>query len=41
MLHVDASDLVGREWRLAMNRGSHVRAIDAIRVDLGDQSSNT
>ena len=34
VLRVDVADLVGREWRLAPNGGSHVQAIDAV----GDNS---
>ena len=38
VLRVDVADLVGREWRLAPNGGSHVQAIDAIGRQLADYS---
>ena len=38
VLRVDVADLVGREWRLAPNGGSHVQAIDAIGSQLADYS---
>ena len=38
VLRVDVADLVGREWRLAPNGGSHVRAIDAIGRQFADYS---
>src|SRR3712207_5370765 len=38
VLRVDVADLVGREWRLAPNGGSHVAAIDAIGRQLADYS---
>jgi transcriptional regulator with XRE-family HTH domain len=38
VLRVDVADLVGREWRLAPNGGSHVQAINAIGGQLADYS---
>ena len=38
VLRVDVADLVGREWRLAPNGGSHVQAIDAIGRQFADYS---
>ena len=35
---MDVADLVGREWRLAPNGGSHVQSIDAIGRQLADYS---
>ena len=38
VLRVDVADLIGREWRLAPNGGSHVQAIDAIGRQFADYS---